>query len=70
MKTIRTALCSLVFLILVGCKSTYPCPDIDGGTQVVKAGQADLKSTEPEMNGNGQLTKKPYAHRGMKRKKR
>jgi hypothetical protein len=70
MKTIHSALCSLAFLFLACSKNTYPCPDIDGGTEVVKAGQANLKSSEPDMNGNGQLTKKPYAHRGMKKKKR
>jgi hypothetical protein len=52
-------------------KSTYPCPDIHSGTQVVKPGSEEgLKKTEPEMDSNGRLLKKPYVHPGMKKKKR
>jgi len=58
-------------LIEYGCsKNTYPCPDIQGGTEVVKSGNTEgLKKNEPEMNSKGRLTKKPYSHSGMKKKK-
>jgi hypothetical protein len=51
-------------------RSTYPCPDIQGGTEVVKAGSTEgLKKTDVDMDSNGRLTKKPYGHAGMKKKK-
>jgi hypothetical protein len=71
---IRTALCKFVLLIglsgaISSCnRNTYPCPDIQGGTEVVKAD--DLKKVEPETDDNGRLVKKPYAHPGMKKKRR
>lgn len=52
-------------------KNTYPCPDIHGGTEVVKAGSTEgLKKVDPEMDANGRLTKKPYAHAGMRKRRR
>lgn len=76
MKTIRSAVCStLIFCLaalLTGCsRNTYPCPDIQGGTEVVKAGSNEaLKKTTPETDDNGRLVKKPYSHPGMKKKRR
>jgi hypothetical protein len=49
-------------------RNSYPCPDIHGGTEVVKAD--DMKKVEPETDENGRLVKKPYAHPGMKKKRR
>ena len=71
---IRTALCKFVLLICLVCgilscnRNSYPCPDIHGGTEVVKAD--DMKKVEPETDENGRLVKKPYAHPGMKKKRR
>lgn len=51
-------------------RSTYPCPDIQGGTEVVKAGSTEgLKKTDVDMDSKGRLTKKPYGHARMKKKK-
>ena len=78
MKTTHTVACrvvyffSLVLLPLWGCqKSSYPCPDIHGGTEVVKAGTPPKSNgNDPETDDNGRIVKKPYAHPGMKKKKR
>jgi hypothetical protein len=36
----------------------------------VKAGSTEgLKKTDVDMDSNGRLTKKPYGHAGMKKKK-
>jgi hypothetical protein len=62
-------LCVLV-LASACSKNYYPCPDIHGGTEVVKAGSKEgLKKTETEQDENGRLTKKPYTHSGMKKKR-
>jgi len=59
----------LVVFISSSCqKNTYPCPDIHGGTEVVKA--EDLKKNEPKTDENGRLVNKPYSHPGMKKKRR
>jgi len=64
----------LLFFVLVslsGCnRNTYPCPDIQGGTEVVKSGSAEgLKKNEPSLDENGRLTKRAYTHPGLKKKK-
>ncbi len=64
--------CLILLAVLAGScqRSTYPCPDIQGGTEVVKAGSTEgLKKTDVDMDSNGRLTKKPYGHAGMKKKK-
>jgi hypothetical protein len=65
---------SLVLLVMFGSAScnrtTYPCPDIRGGTEVVKPGSTEgLKKSNVEMDENGRLNKKPYTHPGVKKKK-
>jgi hypothetical protein len=65
---------SVLFLGIsaISCnRNTYPCPDIRGGTEVVKAGSTEgLKKVEPDFDSNGNLAKKPYVHPGMKKRKR
>lgn len=52
-------------------RTTYPCPDIQGGTEVVKSGSKEgLKKVEPEMDDNGRLMKRSYSHSGMKKRKK
>jgi len=52
-------------------RSTYPCPDIQGGTEVVKAGSPEsMKAPDVDMDANGRIAKKPYGHSGMKKKKK
>lgn len=73
MKPIKIPL--VLFLLswaFTGChRSTYPCPDIQGGTEVVKAGSPEsMKSPDIDMDANGRLTKKPYGHSGIKKKKK
>jgi len=63
-----------LFLIIAFCvacnRNSYPCPDIHGGTEVVKAGSKEgLKKTETNVDEYGLLNKKPYTHSGMKKKK-
>lgn len=77
MMPIRTVLYKLLTLSLLlitsfAChRTTYPCPDIQGGTEVVKSGSKEgLKKVEPEMDDNGRLTKKSYSHSGMKKRKK
>lgn len=76
MRMIRTAACKLLFvyglLAQASCgRHTYPCPDIQGGTEVVKAGSAEgLKKNAPEQDANGRLVKKPYSHPGLKKKRK
>jgi len=51
-------------------RNTYPCPDIRGGTEVVKPGSTeDLKKPKVDFDENGLLNKKPYTHPGVKKKK-
>jgi hypothetical protein len=74
MKTIpmvRYKLFLLLLPLLAACqRNTYPCPDIRGGTEVVKPGSTDdLKKPDVDFDSNGRLTKKPYSHSGMKKKK-
>ena len=60
-----------LFLFSACSKNSYPCPDIHGGTEVVKAGGSDnQKKIETEFDGNGRINKKPYAHSGMKKKRK
>lgn len=68
----KTLIFGLLFLVTQGChRTTYPCPDIQGGTEVVKSGSKEgLKKVEPEMDDNGRLVKKSYSHSGMKKKKK
>lgn len=69
---------SRLLIILLCCcliqscsKSTYPCPDIRGGTEVVKAGSPEsMKVPDQDFDSNGRLVKKPYSHPGMKKKRR
>ncbi len=76
MKTIPMRLCRTAFILGFVCqfscnRNTYPCPDIRGGTEVVKAGSTEgLKKVEPDFDANGRLEKKPYTHPGMKKKKK
>lgn len=77
MPKICTALCNillytLLLIAILGChRTTYPCPDIQGGTEVVKSGSKEgLKKVDPEMDDNGRLVKKSYSHPGMKKKKK
>jgi hypothetical protein len=70
---LRNSLIVFLFLALLqGCSQhSYPCPDIRGGTEVVKAGSNEgLKKVEPDYDSNGRLEKKPYAHPGMKKKRK
>ena len=72
MKVLKIFLSSFILLTtLCACqRNTYPCPDIRGGTQVVKPGSTEgLKKTNVEMDENGLLNKKPYTHPGVKKKK-
>lgn len=51
-------------------RNTYPCPDIRGGTEVVKPGSTeDLKKPKVEIDDKGLLNKKKYTHPGVKKKK-
>lgn len=57
-------------LVMACNRSTYPCPDIHGGTEVVKEGSTEgLKKVKTDLDGNGRLVKKPYSHSKMKRKR-
>ncbi len=69
---IKAGLSICAALLFQACsKSTYPCPDIHGGTEVVKAGSPEsMKGPDMDFDSNGRLTKKPYSHPGMKKKKR
>ena len=75
MKTTRMLLFRIGFVFLIALfsacnRNTYPCPDIHGGTEVVKAGTKEgLKKTETDVDEYGLLNKKPYTHSGMKKKK-
>ena len=61
----------ILFTILSCNRNSYPCPDIHGGTEVVKAGSTEgLKKPETDIDANGRLNKKPYTHPGMKKKKK
>gem|GEM_PF-986791 len=61
----------LLWMALSCNRSTYPCPDIHGGTEVVNEGSTEgLKKSNPNLDGNGRLVKKPYAHSKMKRKRK
>jgi hypothetical protein len=65
---------ALALFLLAGSnscqKNTYPCPDIQGGTQVVKPGSTeDLKKPKVDFDENGLLNKKRYTHPGVKKKK-
>jgi hypothetical protein len=52
-------------------RSTYPCPEIHGGTEVVKAGSPEsMKAPDVDLDANGRLEKKPYTHGGVKKKRR
>ena len=59
MKATLSAVCSALIFCLAGLfagcsRNTYPCPDIQGGTEVVKAGSTEaLKKTTPETDDNG-----------------
>ena len=68
----NTLIFGLFALAIQGChRTTYPCPDIHGGTEVVKSGSKEgLKKVEPVMDDNGRLVKKSYSHSGMKKKKK
>lgn len=71
----RTVVCKgliyIGFIGIIACsRSTYPCPDIHGGTEVVKEGSSEgLKKVEPDRDANGRLVKKPYSHSKMKKKR-
>ena len=61
----------LLFATASCSKNTYPCPDIQGGNEVVKAGSPEsMKAPEMDMDANGRLSKKPYSHAGVKKKKK
>jgi hypothetical protein len=66
----------LAFFLLAGLlqacgRSAYPCPDIRGGTEVVKAGSPEsMKAPDQDFDSNGRLVKKPYSHSGVKKKRR
>ncbi len=69
---LNKAALTIFVLTLCGCmRNTYPCPEIRGGTEVVKAGSTEgLKKVEPDYDSNGRLEKKPYAHPAMKKKRK
>lgn len=61
----------LAGILTASCRSTYPCPDIHGETEVVKEGSSTgLKKAKPDWDENGRLVKKPYSHNKMKKKQR
>ena len=64
----------LALILLAGSfscqRNTYPCPDIHGGTEVVKPGSTeDPKKPKVEIDDNGLLNKRKYTHPGVKKKK-
>ena len=73
MKTLTPAISLLLLLCgwVSSCsRSAYPCPDIRGGTEVVKPGSTEgLKKPDVDIDANGRLSKKPYSHSGVKKKK-
>lgn len=71
MKVLLHGISSLFILAVFSCqRNTYPCPDIQGGTEVVKPGSTEgLKKPNVDFDENGLLNKKRYTHPGVKKKK-
>jgi hypothetical protein len=71
LRRIHPGLAVILLAGSISCqRNTYPCPDIRGGTEVVKPGSTeDLKKPKVDFDENGLLNKKPYTHPGVKKKK-
>lgn len=71
MISLRHYILSVLLAGLFSCqRNTYPCPDIQGGTEVVKPGSTEgLKKHNVDFDENGLLNKKRYTHPGVKKKK-